>query len=815
MLTRVAIVVGAICALASPALGQARDTATAIRQLQQQVQRGEITPEEILARLEAAEMTVDDLRQRLVDAGYPADLLDEYLSTGAFPAGVPALTSEQVERLLQRLSIPPLGPAVDSLYGPTRVAREILVDTLALPLELEPPVFGRSLFERATTEFVPVTMGPVPANYRLGPGDGLVLVLTGDVQAIYDLPVTREGFVVIPDVGRVSVNGLTLDQLRNALYTYLGQVYSGVRQGPEATTFFEVTIGSLRSNQVYVIGDVDRPGQYEVTSVSTALDALYRSGGPTKNGSFRNIQVRRGERVVANLDVYEYLTRGAATGDITLNQGDVVYVPVRGRHVEIAGNVMRPGIYELKGEEGLRALIDLAGGVEPEADLRRVQLDRIVPPDQRQPGVGRTLVDVNVAELLDTEGEFVPIDRGDRVYVFAVGEERRNSVTLRGNVWSPGVYAFSPGMTLGDLLDRAGGVKVDTYLGRAQIFRLDPMDLSRSVVAVPLTSDLETELMEYDEVVVYSISEFQARRTVSIDGAVNDPGVYEYRENMTVRDVILEAGGLTEAAYVLEAEVARVIMSPERPGDLTEILTVPLDSSYVVNETDGPRAGREAEFLLQPYDNVFIRSRPGFELQRKVTITGEVMFPGSYALVREGEDLTSLIERAGGLTPEAYPDGVRYFRIEQATGDPESHVSRLNVDLTELLDNPSERNRFALMDGDSIHIPGYSPTVLVDGAVLYPTSVMFEPGQGLDYYISMAGGYAFDADKGRTRVEYPNGSVGNINGWFIFKSKPVPEAGSRVFVPAKPPATQGSIDLRNLVAVLTALTTMVIVLSRN
>ena len=211
----------------------------------------------------------------------------------------------------------------------------LLFDTTLVAALPGLPVFGRNLFERATTQFFPVTMGPVPENYQLGPGDELVIILTGDVQAIYPLPVTREGFVVIPDVGRVPVNGLTLDRLREALYGYLGRVYSGVRRGLEATTFFEVSIAALRRNQVFVIGEVERPAQYEVTSVSTALDALYQSGGPTGHGSFRNIQIRRGDRVVGVLDVYEYLTQGAATGDVPLNQGDVVFVPVRSRQVEI------------------------------------------------------------------------------------------------------------------------------------------------------------------------------------------------------------------------------------------------------------------------------------------------------------------------------------------------------------------------------------------------------------------------------------------------------------------------------------------------
>ncbi len=819
MYRRLFISAGLLVALATPASAQVVDTAAIIRNIQQQVESGQMSVEEVLARLQAAGVTVEQVRERLRQAGYPEDLLDRYLVPGA-AAGAPALSTAQVEAMLQRLAIPS-GELEVAGRAPT-LADSIAMDTLALPTVVELPVFGRDLFLRASTEFTPVTMGPVPPNYQLGPGDELVLILTGDIQDIYTLPVTREGFVVIPNVGRVSVNGLTLDQLRNALYTYLGRVYSGIRVGPEATAFFEVSIGALRRNQVYVIGEVERPGQYEVTSVSTVLDALYQSGGPARNGSFRNIQVRRGDRIISTLDIYEYLTRGSAGGDVALNQGDVVHVPIRGRRVQVEGNVMRPGIYEVKGDEGLRALIELAGGVEPEADLRRVQIDRVLPPEQRQPGVGRSLIDVNIAALLDSGGEFVPLEPGDQVYVFAVSKERRNTITLRGSVWSPGVYAYTPGLTLAEVIDRAGGLRDDAYLSRAQIIRLEPLDLSRSMIPVSLLGERDVELREYDEIVVYSVSEFQAQRVVTIHGAVRNPGTYELRDNMTIRDLVLEAGGLTDEAYLLEAEVARIEEQPERPGDLTRIIRVPVDSTYVVSGA-GASGGNElrdgepsaAEFVLDRYDNVFIRSRPGFEPQRTVTITGEVRFPGRYSLQRKDEDLLSLIERAGGLTADAYPGGVRYFRVEHTVGDAGSHMARVNVDLIDMLDYSSDRNRLVLVEGDSIDIPEYITTVQVEGAVLYPTSVIFEAGKGLDYYVGRAGGYARDADSGRTRVEYANGAVQTVSGWFIFKSKPQPEAGARVFVPAKPPTAESEFQFRNMLALLTAITTMVIVIARN
>jgi len=790
---------GALLAVVTPAHAQVRDTAAAIQVLQQEIMSGRLTPDEIRARIRASGLSEAEIRQRLSELGYPEDLLEQYLSAGVVPGVGTPVSAAQIEDILRELATAP----VSEVVGVDTIAQiaDTVTDEPSVAVEgpVGLPIFGKSLFERATTQFRPLTMGPAPPNYQLGPGDELVLILTGDVQDIYTLPVTREGFIIVPDVGRVSVNGLTLDQLRNSLYAQLGRAYSGIVRGPEATTFFEVSLSTLRRNQVFVIGEVERPAAYEVTSVATALQALYQAGGPSDQGSFRDVQIRRGDRLIANLDIYEYLTRGSAPGDIPLDHGDVVFVPVRGSWVEIDGNVVRPGVYELKEGEGLQSLMALAGGIEPEADLRRVQIDRILPPDQRDQGVQRVLIDVNVAALLQVEEDEVAVGAGDKVYVFAVSEARRNTVMIRGNVWAPGVYELSSGMRLLDLIDRAGGLKDNAYLGRVQVVRLDPTDLSKRMVAVSLVAEDDPLLEEYDEVTVYSISEFRERRFVTIYGAVQRPGAYEYQDDMTLRDLVIAAGGLRENAYVLEAEVARVMSQPDSSGDFVEIQTVPLDSSYVIprwatrvgsGAGDPSQAGPGApEFQLAQYDNVFIRNRPGFELQRTVTISGQVRFPGRYALRRKDERLSSIVERAGGLSNEAYAAGIRFYRRGESAGDDSIAQARVNVDLVAVLENPDIGANLILEDGDSIYIPEFIPTVRVEGSVLRPVDVMFEPGAGLDYYVNSAGGYARDGDKGRTRVEYANGSVRTVHKTLlIFKTEPKPQPGSRVFVPEKPPS---------------------------
>ncbi|HEY9426757.1 MAG TPA: polysaccharide biosynthesis/export family protein, partial [Gemmatimonadaceae bacterium] len=375
-------------------------------------------------------------------------------------------------------------------------------------------IFGQDMFAERTTQFAPNLAGPVDDSYRLGPGDELVLILTGDVEAAYTLDVTREGFVVIPQVGQLHVANLTLGQLRELLYTRLGRVYSGVRRGANASTKFSVSVARLRTNQVFVVGDVARPGSYRVSSAGTALTALYAAGGPTENGSLRRIEIRRGGQVVDTLDVYDYLLRGDASHDARLESGDIVFVPVHGARVRIVGEVVRPATYEMTKGETLADLILAAGGYSPDASRERVQIERILPPAQRaEGGRDRVVMDI-VAQRGSGEGERRapgsgtdddsnrgdgataangarlpntsagdPLDRaamavslaaGDVVRVFPVTTRIRNRITVAGDVWTPGQQGFTPGMRLSDAIERSGGTKPDVYLGQILVTRLLP-----------------------------------------------------------------------------------------------------------------------------------------------------------------------------------------------------------------------------------------------------------------------------------------------------------------------------------------------------
>ena len=375
-------------------------------------------------------------------------------------------------------------------------------------------MFGLALFRRTTTVFQPPSNGPVDPDYRLGPGDGLVLILSGDVELAHELTLTREGFIAIPQVGQLYVANLTLGQLEDLLYARLGRVYSGVRRSPAATTRFTVTVSRLRSVQVFVTGDVARPGSYQISALGTALTALYAAGGPTDNGSFRRVEIRRAGRLVDTLDLYDYLLRGENSHDPRLETGDVVFVPVRGTQVKVTGEVVRPAIYELKAEETLRDLLQAAGGFEAAALRRRVQIDRILPPAQRLPGGrDRVVLDLASDQFIDGFGPPFPMAPGDSVSVFAVAERRRNQVEVKGNVWTPGTLGYTPGMKLGDAIRLAGGPKPDVYLEQILVSRLRPDSTriqlrSRLADSTGAVAD-DLPLQEDDEIRVFSRSEFR------------------------------------------------------------------------------------------------------------------------------------------------------------------------------------------------------------------------------------------------------------------------------------------------------------------
>jgi polysaccharide export outer membrane protein len=831
-------------------------------QAQQMLQSNPALVQQLRQKIMTSGLTPDQVRARLRAEGYPENLLDAYLS-GSTGVADSTATTEDVFNAIGQLGIADTteidllrcGINTDTLTVPDTLPSG-LVDTTANRRRLDERrralrtqclaqqdslargagrkkadadsgfvIFGLDFFRNATTQFDPNLSGPVDASYRIHPGDRLVLVLTGDVEQSYTLDVTREGFVIIPQVGQIWVNNITMGELENVLYSRLGRVYSGVRRGAGATTHFYVTPARLASNQIFVTGDVLRPGSYRVSSAGTALSALYAARGPSDNGSLRNVLIRRGGAVVDTLDVYDYLLNGNTAHDVRLTNSDLVFVPIHGPRARIVGEIARPATYEIKPNETLADALRFAGGFTATAARRRVQIERIVPPSQRAlGGRDRIVTEIVSDQFTNGTGPSIAILDGDVIRVFSVASRVRNRIYVRGDVWSPGSQGIAPGMKVSDALRLAGGVRPDVYLGQVLITRTQP-DSSKVQLRAALRDTTgavinDIPLQEDDEIRVFSTSEFRPTRYVAINGAVRKSGQFPYREGMTVRDLVLLAGGLDQSAYLNEAEVARL---PEnRAGGVTATtFRVPLDSSYIFERgPDGkylgppglPAAsGPNAEVVVQPYDNVLILRQPNWELQRTAVVAGEVRYPGRYSLKTKTEKITDLIARAGGLTPDAYANGVTFYRARNGVG-------RIGIELPDVLKNSRSLDNLPLQDGDSLYIPRYNSVVAVQGAVNSPVSVTWAPGKTIEYYVRAAGGPSRKADMKRAYVTQPNGKVEAAQSHFLLPDgAPEPRAGSTVYVPERDPADR-PFDLLtsagSIASILATLVTLVIAIRR-
>lgn len=727
---------------------------------------GAAAPASLRTLLGDTGMTPEQLRARLREAGQSDEDIDRYL--------------EQAGERRTSAKAPP-APAAPT---PEMAARAAAAPPAAPPAPAGPEPFGLDIFRWAPSTFEPLTYGPVDAEYPLGPGDELALTLWGDSQASLTLAVNREGLVSLPDVGQVAVSGLTLEEARARVRAALARVYSGLRPaGQRSTTFLSLSLGNLRTIQVFLLGHVARPGGYTISSVSRVLNALYAAGGPTRDGSLREVRVLRGGRTAATVDLYDVILGGTATTLERLQNGDVVFVPPVQRRVTVSGPVRRPGIYELHGDEKLRALVRVAGGLNPDADVARAQILRVVPPAMRDslPGLGRFSIDVPLGAMLADPAQDAEVLDGDQLTVFTLTTRRGGNVSVSGRgITKPGSYQFRPGMRVSDLVEEAGGLTPDAYLEHALITRTlaDSSRVAlrfapRAALAGAASDDLPLEAL--DDVSIRSEWDLKERQPVSVHGLVRSPGTYELLGDLTLADLLVRAGGFTDDALVVRAEVARVAGH----GRLADTLQVPLSRDLA--------ASAEARaFRLQPHDAVFVRRDPDYWEQQYVTVEGEVRFPGAYALTRRDERVSDLVRRAGGLTELAYPRGATFAR---------GGSGQLAIDLPEALRRPKGADNLVLAAGDALRVPRFSPTVQVEGAVLNPVTALWRQGEGVGFYVTQASGFRRDADRGRVVVISPAGRV---------RKGGAPEPGSRVLVPARP-ETQSKDRLKDFATVMSIL----------
>ncbi len=764
------------------------------RRLEQEIQQ--LSPAEIEMRLRQSGVSREEAIRRARLEGLS---LEKYL----FP-DLPAV--EDTLRHEDRLA-----PLLPEASLPETIDRGVL-DTLRYrPKEfadrtnaMELDGFGYSIFKLPPTTFEPVLHIAAPSNYRLGAGDELVISVWGEVQVYHALTINRDGYVLIPDVGRVIAAGSTLEELRNRLLNRMMQVYSSLAGGAsEARSYLDVSIGKLRTIQVFVLGDVVRPGGYTISSLSTAFTGLYLAGGPNLDGSLRSIRVLRQHDTAAEIDFYQYALKGDQTNDIRLEDGDIVFVPPVGRRIAISGSVLRPAIYELLEGETLGDLITMAGGLRFNAYIDRLHIERIIPFTQRHMYRYNMLdLDVRFQDVEEIYSSGFPLEAGDVVSVFSRPQFPENRIRVTGSVFKPGIYELTGEMRISDLIHNAGGLLDGTFTGRGTLVRTREEDLRREILRFDVESALAGEsehnlrLKRLDEVFIYSKDFFFPEQVVTVSGEVRNPGTYTRVENMTVEDLLVLAGGTTEEAMLHEITVARLDSTSERV--YTEKFTVPVDDNYL-DANNNPAQ----PFFLIDFDHVKVPPDPRKNKQRYVDITGEVMYPGRFAILTDQDRLSDVLARAGGLRVNAYIEGARYFR--DMDGD-----RLVPVSFKDALMSYTSDDNLVLRDGDRIIIPRNPQVVIVRGAVNVPSAVLYEKGRSVSDYINQAGGFKELADKSRMTVTLPSGRMWKASGWFFIPDDDV-LAGSIINVPEKIPKEGRAMEILRDWSVLMASLAAIIV----
>ncbi len=704
---------------------------------------------------------------------------------------------------LEKFKQPQLSPAKfkkDTLKKDTsKIAppKTAIKDSVDIFSQLQP--FGFDFFQNLKPDLTPDIYGPVDNNYPIGPGDEIIITVWGEVQLRYDLIVDREGQIFIPDVGLVQTTGLNVRELKNKLRKIMGQYYSPLATGK---AHLDVSLGKLRAIRIFVVGEVQTPGIYNVPALTSVVSILAFAGGPKTSGSLRKIFIVRSDSIIAKLDFYKFLTKGEKFGDVRLQNDDIILIPPVQKKIYLAGAVNHPAIFELTEDETLIDLIQFAGGFKEDAYFKHIEVERIVGNEDRK------LADINFEEIAHEEINF-PLLNGDRIYVPTIDRILRNYVTISGPIYGPNRFEYFPNMTISDLIARIDSIRGDAYLKRVQITRTLPNE-KKQIFSVNLEAILNHEqgdvfLAPRDSITILSKLQLFPPDSVWIYGAVNKPGKYLLKENMTLKELIFTAGGFRKDALIEEAEISRVDPQHTSIDTLAQILYVKIDSNYT-KQTLSP----DEEFLLQPYDNVFIRANSDWELQRNVTIKGEVRYPGVYTLRHKRERITDLIYRAGGLKPTAYLKGATFIRTQ-------NNVGQIGIDFEKILKNPDDEENIILQDGDVITIPEQLNSVKVVGAVNFPSSVVYEEGKGLDHYINAAGGYTDLANKKGVSIRLANGRVirpKKILFWRHLPQEITP--GSTIIVPAltEVKKTDWSGAIRDAAAILSSVATTILIINQ-
>ena len=728
------------------------------------------------------------------------------------------VTREQAERV-KKLYEQQMGTDAANMQGTelneARLREETQDETTALTdnqptteeLAQEDQVFGRNIFNTRNLTFEPNSNMATPPNYQLGPGDEVIIDIWGASQTSIRQTITPDGTINMQELGPIYLSGMTVEEANRFLKNKLGTVFSNENNQ------IQVTLGNTRTIQINIMGEVVQPGTYALSAFSTVFHALYRAGGVNDIGSLRNVQLVRNGKKIAAVDVYDFIMQGKIKDDIRLQEGDVIIVPAYDMLVKMSGNVKRPMRFEMKKDETLAALIKYAGGFNADAYSKSVRMVRQNGMEYEVKTVDE--MDYSVCQLRD----------GDVVTVGAILNRFTNKVEIKGAVYRPDIYALDGKVnTVRALIEKAQGLMDDAFTNRAVLQRQRD-DLTSEIVSVDVKALMngtipDIPLRKNDILYIPSIHDLQDLGSVTIYGEVTKPDEYPYADNMTLEDLIIQAGGLKEAASTVRVDVSRRIKdkkSVNSTDSIGQMFSFALKDGFVIDGQPG--------FVLQPYDQVFVRRSPGYQTQQNVSIQGEVIFGGAYTLTSKAERLSDLVKKAGGVTNSAYVRGAKLIRVandeekkrmqdvvklmgrelgENAIDSLGLQVDSLfsvGIDLEAALANPGGDADLVLREGDVLNIPEYVNTVKINGAVMMPNTVSYRKGEKVSYYLSQAGGYSQHAKKSKKFIIYMNGQVAKVKG---NGSKQI-EPGCEIIVPNK---KQSKANLGNILGYATSFSSL-------
>lgn len=743
---------------------------------------------------------IEKLRQRIQDI---TSGVSSQPNTGKTPPGAQQgnLMADSSQQYQPREENTILAPFADELYD-TRV-------------------FGSEIFRSSSLSFEPNLRIATPANYVLGPDDELLIDVYGYSEQNYKLRINPEGNIYIPNAGPVFVSGLTVDDAAARIRAKLAStIYKAIGSG---ATRVQVSLGSIRSIRVTIIGQAKKPGTYTLSSFATVFNALYTCGGPAFNGSYRNIELVRNNKTIRVIDLYNFLLKGSLGDNVRLMDQDVIRIPYYQNRATFDGEVKRSGIFELQPGDNLQKILDAAGGFSDSAYRSSVKITRVSGKDKQ-------VLTVNQSQFSS-----YTLDGGDVITVGKITDHYANRVTITGAVMRPGEYELKKDFTIKQLIESADGLREDAYMKRGIISR-QKSDLTKETVAFDVAAVMNGSrenivLKREDSVFISSVGDLREDFTVSVQGAVKKQGIYPFKDRTTIKDIILQAGGFSVSATPKRIEIARRVTdgdSSKNFSQIAKIIQVDADRELTVDN---------GSYFLQPYDVVIVRTNPGYFTQKTVTVAGEVMYPGQYVLNSVDEKLSNIIERTGGFKNTADPAGAslrRFNRVDDqaliktakvaklASGESASDSAvvdslakeavkpfdLIGINLEEVMATPGITNDMILEDGDLIYIPKKNAAVKVRGEVLFPTQFAYQQERNMKYYINKAGGYSSTAMRRKSFVLGANGSARKVKSFLFIKSYPKIYAGDEIYVPPHPLESENKLTTAEKVGIITAVVSM-------